>query len=807
MKKILLASAAALAAGVVVANPLTPDQALARAGGNSAFGVKAAGMEAPVLAHTQLTADGQPAVYVFSRQEDYALLSADDAAAPVLGYADGAFDPDNMPDAMRWWLSEYARQIEWGAAKGLPAYAAANEAREAIEPMLATRWDQAEPYNNTCPMNGTVRTYTGCAATSMAQVMKYFNYPAVGRDKISYNAEYLGKRLTMDFSKTPFDWNNMLNDYSGGYTAEQADAVAYLMRAAGFSIKMNYSDQASAAYALNIGDALVRYFGYDPNIEYTLRSYYSATEWNDLIYNNLKNVGPVIYGGTSMLGGGHSFVCDGYDGNGYFHFNWGWSGMSDGYFLLDALSPANLGAGGGNGGGYNFSQDAVLGVQPPTGDPVIERPIEIAQAGSLTASVDGSVITFALEAENSACWINYNPKKLSVLFGTSFEPQTTGGEAIVAPISLGALEMKSGYGTADGFVPQIDMAELDLADGTYKVTFMAKVDDGEWYPAHPFYGYYNYVMLSKEGDTYTVAPHPVSTLRIVDGSIANTFYYAGLAHVTVTVANDSDIELSTGLAPALFYTPEGAAPQLYFLGTSEFVTVSPHSQITHEWDTDMATVAQSIFGFNQDMDLHLTFFDEKTYNFYIEDIYKPMMMHQNPGSPNVSASDLAVPGAARTGSMSTGFWYEIEDKMDIPVEFNIELSGQLPFCYNAIACVMSENPDPQYGYEIYQMVAKPVIMEPGDAPVKFEASLPFPAMESDAIYKVTAAYNFGGNFVPMTNKTVRIKLKSTTGIEEVTDDLDEDALIYNLQGLPMGTDLDALPAGLYIQGGKKIYKR
>ena len=70
--------------------------------------------------------------------------------------------------------------------------------------------------------------------------------------------------------------------------------------------------------------------------------YHSTSEWEQMIYDNLKTVGPILYGGGSMLGGGHSFVLDGYDGNGMFHFNWGWSGMSDGYFSLDALNPGSL---------------------------------------------------------------------------------------------------------------------------------------------------------------------------------------------------------------------------------------------------------------------------------------------------------------------------------------------------------------------------------------------------------------------------------------------------------------------------------
>ena len=35
--------------------------------------------------------------------------------------------------------------------------------------------------------------------------------------------------------------------------------------------------------------------------------------------------------------GGHAFVCDGYDGKGYYHINWGWGGDSDAYFLLLVL--------------------------------------------------------------------------------------------------------------------------------------------------------------------------------------------------------------------------------------------------------------------------------------------------------------------------------------------------------------------------------------------------------------------------------------------------------------------------------------
>ena len=207
--------------------------------------------------------------------------------------------------------------------------------------MITAMWDQIEPYNNMAPLYGSERTYTGCVATTMAMVMDYWNYPEKGQGKVSYTASTIGKRIELDFSKRKFDWDNMLRSYDidGEYSAEQTDAVAYLMKACGYAVKMDYSTSASATLAMYIGQAMAKYFNYDPNYRYELRLHHSSSEWEQIIYDNLKNAGPVLYGGGSYLGGGHSFVCDGYDGNGFFHFNWGWSGISNGYFSLDALQP------------------------------------------------------------------------------------------------------------------------------------------------------------------------------------------------------------------------------------------------------------------------------------------------------------------------------------------------------------------------------------------------------------------------------------------------------------------------------------
>ena len=67
------------------------------------------------------------------------------------------------------------------------------------------------------------------------------------------------------------------------------------------------------------------------------------------------------------MSGGHQFIVDGYDGNGLFHMNWGWGGMSDGYFVLSLANPDELGAGGGTStDGYSMDQHAIIGLKPGT---------------------------------------------------------------------------------------------------------------------------------------------------------------------------------------------------------------------------------------------------------------------------------------------------------------------------------------------------------------------------------------------------------------------------------------------------------
>ncbi|MDE7386368.1 MAG: C10 family peptidase, partial [Muribaculaceae bacterium] len=621
---------------------LSPDEALSRyrSQGGEAHS-RAAGAERLQLVHTTLTDAGEAALYVFNRQDDggYMILSADDMALPVLAVADeGEFDSNDMPPALKWWLGQYAAQIEYARNHPAPSVnsqklanamlAKAAESRESIAPQIKVQWDQGTPYNNMCPLYTTIRTYTGCVATSMAQVMHYWRYPEKGTGTVTYTAETLQKKLSMNFAQKKFDWDNMLPTYiEGQYTDAQADAVAYLMKACGYAVHMDYGIDSSGALAMNVRNAMYKYFNYDGNMLYTLRNLYSTDQWYEMMYKNIKEVGPVIYGGGSMLGGGHSFVCDGYDKEtNMFHFNWGWTGMSNGYFSLDALNPEALGTGGGSGGGYNFTQDAVFGIQPPTGQPVIPQELLLTQQGSLIAEIAGDAIIFDLDMQEGAMWVNYNPSKINVELWASITRQGSTEPVMEMCVSKHRYEnLEPGYGFAAhniqngvdyGANPTVQLADLreNLADGTYKLTFKTrnfKVEDAPLLDILCPYAYYNYITITKAGDNIKVQDYMAPSLDIVSAGFTSKVIPGGIATFKVTLSNPSDMQLTTGLAPLMIYDN-----QMQYIGESVFVTVNPHETITREWVTAIQAMTQYP---SSGVKMDLQIFDEESYLFYVFD--------------------------------------------------------------------------------------------------------------------------------------------------------------------------------------------
>ncbi len=371
MKKLhYVLMAVAVAGSPAFARQLTPDEALEAARMAPAASKMMKANAALDLVYT-LQNDGFKSCYVFNRanEQGYVVLAADDAVVPVLGYADhGSFDPQNIPDNMMWLLNSYKQQIAYAVQNPKAAsMAMANNAPqewEPVEPICTTLWDQGAPYNELCPVVNGERAVTGCVATAIAQVMKVHNWPAKGQGSHSYTFSREGVTMTLssDFSQHTYDWANMLNSYpEGGYDQTQVDAVALLMSDCGIASNMSYGS-TSGAITPRAAGGMIEYFNYNKGMKWVSRQTVYLTQWNKMVYDEVKAGRPVLLSGQNPEGG-HAFVCDGYRDSNYFHINWGWSGISDGYFLLTLLDPFEQGS-GGTSGGYTGSLAGLFGCQP-----------------------------------------------------------------------------------------------------------------------------------------------------------------------------------------------------------------------------------------------------------------------------------------------------------------------------------------------------------------------------------------------------------------------------------------------------------
>lgn len=367
----------------------------------------------PELVYQGKTASDKPAFYVFNygNNSGFSIVAADNAAIPVLGFSEnGNFNPEEMPENMKEWLTTYSQEIASLAGNTVADKDQSPlQGKSPIAPLIKTKWNQSYPYNLKCPVISGYQAPSGCTATAMAQIMNYHQWPQdYGAGEWSFSRN--GYTASCDFSQTKFDWENMTDTYDKNSSEAQNEAVAELMYACGVATDMFYGASTSGAYMQYVPDALKYYFGYDGMARYITRTFYSFDEWENIIYNELAEGRPVQYEGYSSTGG-HSFVIDGYAGNNYFHFNWGWGGMSDGYFVLTSLNPQEQGIGSYEGG-YNSSQAAVIGICPPA-------QTEVPAFVSLTAAATLTLL------ENSLSFTG------SLLHNSMFEHQIEFGVKII----------------------------------------------------------------------------------------------------------------------------------------------------------------------------------------------------------------------------------------------------------------------------------------------------------------------------------------------------------------------------------------
>lgn len=330
----------------------------------------------------------------------WALIAADDAVTPLLGYSPtGSFSTQTMPDNCAGWISNYSHQIVrvvrsdnntrhkgWMELGKAPVHTRA--ASDAVAPLIKVNWNQGRPYNKYCPSNGSGTAVVGCVAVAMAQAMSVCAYPPRPVGDYSYSSSSFGTQHINYDNEPAYNWNDILSG------ANEYDDVARLLWHCGVSVQMDYGIDGSGTQSSYIATALKRNFGYPNSVTYYSRANYTG-DWKELIVNELRAGRAVCYNGADLTKGyGHCFNLDGYDGNNMFWVNWGWGGQNNGYFPLDGLKDATMDM------DYTAQQGVVVGIRPPS-----DRPNDIQLSNNIVQEKQpaGTVvaqITVSSEATN-----------------------------------------------------------------------------------------------------------------------------------------------------------------------------------------------------------------------------------------------------------------------------------------------------------------------------------------------------------------------------------------------------------------------
>lgn len=487
--------------------------------------------------------------YAFNLEQGYVIVSGDDEMTELVGYAEnGFFDAENVPPQMQLWLdgyAEYVAAVQSGKAKARKILLS-DSPSVVVEPLVTTKWNQDAPFNNFAPEytddnNNTQRCATGCAATAMAQIMKFHNWPEQGVGHYSYEHQSFGT-ISSNFSEHVYDWTNMIDRYNNGeYSNVQADAVALLMKDCGVSLNMNYGP-VSGASIYSYTPAFKNYFRYSSRT--VNRSGCETAEFTKIITDELQEGRPIIYCGTGE-DGGHAFVVDGYDTNYFLHVNWGWGGYSDGYFDMNYMDPTGLGIGGGSGA-FKWNQGIVLA--RPLKDGV--EPYEFIQqlCFVLFNDVQGGIFCEQEMPANKGDVVTILLRNTANLSGESFFGSfnvgvfddsgalvTMGNEERLENNNGELLEFQSGSLYSVDLPMTLNTA--GIADGKYIVRAMSKANGDVW---RKFATTSCLNMTVADGKVYLSAPTPnISMVGI--GSYDTATYKSFSFNADVTVHNSSSI--------------------------------------------------------------------------------------------------------------------------------------------------------------------------------------------------------------------------------------------------------------------------
>lgn len=481
------------------------------------------------------TAGDKAAYYVFNGNDGYVIVAGDDSAPAILGYSErGSFDAQDLPEAMQDLLEGYAAQIEDLArgAKSAPAY----RAGAAISPLVTAEWSQNAPYNSLLPvMSNGERAVVGCVGTALAQVMYYWRWPARPTKAIPAYTSKTYQIVMPELSVVDFGWNVMQDTYlTNDLTSDGAVAAATLNLYCDQALQMDFLLGVSSGWSFRIPELIYTYFDYKPSARIEGRENYSTEGWNDLLYAELAAGRPIIYTGDKKTGG-HAFICDGYDGNGMFHINWGWNGLSNGYYLLNVMNPDEQGTGSISGSyGYILNQAAIMGIEPGEES---ETPFAFT-AGNVT--LDGMTTSrigsnFPFNVTVSGRFINYTVKDMSASYGWGFYQ----GNNLVSVLYSTYVTGLSPHYYMSTVNQKLDFGK-NITEGTYRIVpIYSELFADNWRPC--IGSDQNYIEVTIDGDSCTVTGHGTAGTRdyTVNGvTAAGNLYNGRPVDILVNMTNN-----------------------------------------------------------------------------------------------------------------------------------------------------------------------------------------------------------------------------------------------------------------------------
>ena len=552
-----------------------------------------------------------PAYYVFPNGEGkgFTVVSGDDRLPEVVGYSDkGTYDEENLPSNYVGFMKAYEEmvgQLDNGDSRASASIAEAKALRSsgyqqpAVAPLLGNiQWNQMIPYNNMCPMyNSTNRSVTGCVATAMAQVMMYYQYPKILQANIPAYVSRTNHLSIPQINKgESYDWDNMLPQYASyeplNYTDAQAAAVAKLLYHCGAACEMDYGSSSGA----NVTPAILStYFGYDSDLMQDLnRDVFTLAEWSQIMDKELSARRPILYSGRSS-GGGHEFVCDGTDGNGLYHINWGWGGYQDGYFDVTILNPDKGGAGSGNApDGYNQSCSMIIGIAPDNGkvdEPLVDvTPVVMIGNGNSSLGFQMKTrnkVTDTFRVTTNNLLSNQSAKDFTGYFAYGIQQ----ADGTYTPLSSSrSISIKHPEPDGSTYRKNIGLFQFDYAFPIGKTTLygLYSTDQKEWKRCG--YLYMTPFVVEATEKTIDLAKTPLSADIVAQDELLSEQDNT----LMLTVSNDADFE-HLGLIKVYTSTtnekPSEPSEQIYFTilskgSSTREVSVTPSAGDLYVWVTN-----------------------------------------------------------------------------------------------------------------------------------------------------------------------------------------------------------------------------